>query len=82
MVRIRLTRTGRKNQAYWRVGAFDKRTRRDGEPIEYLGSYDPHEENDEDKIKVDRERIEHWLSVGAQPTESVSRLLRKVGIEC
>ncbi|KPK65054.1 MAG: 30S ribosomal protein S16 [Planctomycetes bacterium SM23_32] len=80
MVRIRLTRCGRRNQAYWRIGAFDQRTRRDGAPIEYLGSYDPHQEKDEDKVTVDRQRVEYWLSQGAQPTETVANLLRKQGI--
>ncbi|MCD6416911.1 MAG: 30S ribosomal protein S16 [Planctomycetes bacterium] len=82
MVRIRLTRCGRKNKAYWRLGAFDSRTRRDGEPIEYLGSYDPHQDAPEEKLKIHRERVEYWLSVGAQPSESASRLLSKVGVEC
>jgi len=67
--------------AYWRFGAFDSRTRRDGKPIEYLGSYDPHQEKDEDKVKVDKERVEYWLSKGAQPTDTVASLLRKVGIQ-
>ncbi|MGD2174340.1 MAG: 30S ribosomal protein S16 [Candidatus Brocadiaceae bacterium] len=80
MVRIRLTRCGRRNSAYWRIGAFDKRTRRDGEPIEYLGSYDPHQEKDEDKISVDKDRVEYWLSVGAQPSDSVADLLRRAGV--
>lgn len=81
MVRIRLARCGRRNKPYWRIGAFDKRTRRDGKPIEYLGSYDPHQERPEDKIKINRERVEYWLSVGAQPTETVADLLRVQGIE-
>jgi small subunit ribosomal protein S16 len=63
------------------VAAFDARTRRDGKPIEYLGSYNPHEQRDEDKCSLDRERVEYWLSVGAQPTESAAQLLRKAGIE-
>jgi small subunit ribosomal protein S16 len=80
MVRIRLTRVGRRNEAYWRVGAFDSRTRRDGAPIEYLGSYNPHKEKDEEKVVVNRERVEYWLSKGAQPSETVANLLRKQGI--
>ncbi len=80
MVKIRLARAGRKNQAYWRVGVFDSRTRRDGTPIEYLGSYNPHEEKDEDKVQIDRARAEYWLSQGAQPTESVASLLKKAGV--
>ncbi|MHC5033654.1 MAG: 30S ribosomal protein S16 [Planctomycetota bacterium] len=80
MVRIRLTRCGRKNKAYWRIGAFDSRTRRDGAPLEYLGSYDPHQEKDEDKVTVDRERVEYWLRKGAQATDTVAKLLRKQGL--
>ena len=80
MVRIRLTRFGRKNRAHWRIGAFDSRTRRDGAPIEYLGFYDPHQVKDEDKVSLNRERVEYWLSKGAQPSETVANLLRKLGI--
>lgn len=81
MVRIRLTRCGRRNKAYWRIGAFDSRTRRDGKPIEYLGSYDPHQENDEDKVSIKQDRVEYWLSKGAQPTETVAKLLLKAGVQ-
>ena len=81
MVRIRLTRCGQKNQAYWRIAAFDSRTRRDGKPLEYLGSYDPHKEKDEDKVSLKADRVRHWLGKGAQPTETVAQLLRKQGIE-
>jgi small subunit ribosomal protein S16 len=80
MVRIRLSRCGRKNKAYWRIGAFDSRTRRDGAPIEYLGSYDPHKEKAEEKVSVNRERVQYWLSKGAQPSETVAQLLRKIGV--
>lgn len=81
MVRIRLARCGRRNKAYWRIGAFDSRTRRDGKPIEYLGSYDPHQENDEDKVSIKQDRVEYWLSKGAQPTETVAKLLLKAGVQ-
>ena len=81
MVRIRLTRYGRRNKPYWRIAAFDSRTRRDGEPIEYLGSYDPHQEKDEDKVSIKKDRVEHWLSKGARPSEAVTHLLRKEGVE-
>ena len=80
MVRIRLTRTGRRNKPYWRVGAFAAHTRRDGRPIEYLGSYDPHAEKAEDKLQVDKERVEYWLGKGAQPSETVAKLLKVQGI--
>lgn len=80
MVRLRLTRTGRKNIPRWRLGAFHKKDRRDGKPIEYLGSYDPTREKDEDKVKLNRERIEYWLKCGAQPSETVASILKKEGI--
>ncbi len=80
MVKIRLARVGRRNKAYWRIGAFDSKTRRDGRPLEYLGSYDPHQEKDEDKVTIKRERVEYWLSKGAQPTETVAQLLKKQGV--
>jgi small subunit ribosomal protein S16 len=78
MVRIRLTRVGRTNVALWRIGVFDSKTRRDGQPIEYLGYYDPHKEKIEDKVKIKMERFEYWLSKGAQPTETVASLVKKL----
>ena len=48
--------------------------------IEYLGSYDPHKEKDEHKVQLKRERVEYWLSKGAQPTETVAQILRKQGV--
>ena len=81
MVRIRLTRTGRRNLSYWRIAVFDQRTRRDGRAIEYLGYYDPHKEKDQDKCSFDAERVKYWLSKGAQPTDTVASLLRKGGVK-
>jgi small subunit ribosomal protein S16 len=80
MVKIRLSRTGRRNRPYWRIGAFDNRTRRDGEPIEYLGFYDPYQDQTDKKVKIDEERVKHWLGHGAQPSKTVAKLLREVGI--
>ena len=80
MVRIRLSRFGRKNKAYWRIGVFDARTRRDGKPIEYIGAYDPHREKPEDKVTVKRERFAYWLSKGAQPSETVVNLLKAIDV--
>jgi len=80
MLKLRLTRVGRRGQAKWRIAAFDSRTRRDGKPIEYLGHYDPEAETDEEKVSVNRERAEYWLGCGAQPTETVASLLKKAGV--
>ena len=81
MVRIRLTRAGRRNQRRWRIAAFDRRTRRDGRAIEYLGSYNPEAEKDQDKVSLNRERVQYWLSKGAQPTATVVSLLKKQGVK-
>ena len=78
-VRIRLTRTGKKNEGYWRIAVFDSRTRRDGRYLENLGTYDPHEKKPENKIKIDMPRYQHWVSQGALPTDPVERLLKHTG---
>jgi len=79
-VKIRLKRIGRKNRPYYRICVFDARTRRDGTPIEELGSYDPAATTLSDKVTVNRERAAYWLSVGAQPSETVGSMLRKLGV--
>jgi len=81
MVRIRLTRIGRRNLAKWRVGVFDAHTRRDGRPIEYLGNYDPHATDDVNKVRVNVERAKYWIEKGAQPTRTVRSLLRIAGLD-
>jgi small subunit ribosomal protein S16 len=79
-VKIRLKRIGRKNRPFYRICVFDARTRRDGTPIEELGSYDPAALTLSDKVTVNRERAAYWLSVGAQPSETVASMLRKLGV--
>ncbi|MBT3880666.1 MAG: 30S ribosomal protein S16 [Candidatus Scalindua sp.] len=83
MVRLRLKRMGRRNRAFFRLCAFDAREERDGRSIEQLGTYDPMEKDEEKKVVLKRERIEYWLSVGAQPTETVASILKKnkIGIK-
>ena len=76
-VRIRLSRMGRKNRPFYRVCVFESSTRRDGKCIEKLGFYDPLIEDFEKQIKLKKERVEYWLSVGAKPTEKVAVLLKK-----
>jgi small subunit ribosomal protein S16 len=80
-VRIRLKRLGRKNHAFYRICAFDSRTRRDGRAIEELGHYDPHIEDETKKYVVNKERVEYWLSVGALPTSTCKDILLKTGID-
>jgi small subunit ribosomal protein S16 len=78
MVRIRLRRTGLRHQSSYRVMVADKESPRDGRFLENLGSYNPRTNPFE--FAVNEGRIYHWLSVGAQPTESVGKLLKSVGI--
>ncbi len=78
---IRLSRQGRRNRPHYRVGVFDRRTRRDGPPIEHLGHYDPLIDDDEQKVTLDEERIRYWLSVGADVSETVRSFLKRRGIE-
>ncbi|MCD4825030.1 MAG: 30S ribosomal protein S16 [Phycisphaerae bacterium] len=79
-VKLRLKRMGRTHRSFFRLNAMDSRSPRDGRVIEELGWYDPHAKSDEEQTSFKRERIEHWLSVGAQPSETVRDLLKKNGI--
>ena len=77
MVKIRLSRMGAKKAPFYRIGVTDSRSPRDGRFIEELGTYDPMAEG-EQKIKVDMERAQYWIANGAQPTDTVRGLLKKV----
>ncbi len=79
-VRIRLKRVGRRHRPAYRLAAIDRRRARGSRVLEELGSFDPLEANEERQVVLKRERIEHWLGVGAQPSETVRRLLEKNGI--
>ena len=72
---------GRKNRPFYRIGAYDNRTRRDGAPIERLGHYDPLNPKEEEQVELKLDRIKHWLSVGAEPSETVASLVKKAGVE-
>jgi small subunit ribosomal protein S16 len=76
-VKIKLTRLGKIRNPQYRVVVADARTRRDGRAIESIGLYHPKEEPS--LIQIDADRVAYWLSVGAQPTESVQRLLEITG---
>lgn len=80
MVKIRLTRVGRKGDPYYRVVVADSRRQRDGRFIEIIGRYQPLVKDEAEQIVCDEERALHWLSVGAQPTDTVRSLLRKKGV--
>lgn len=79
-VKLRLKRMGRKNRAFYRLNAMDARSPRDGRIIEELGYYDPIEKDPAKAVKVDVERAKYWIGVGAQPSDTVADLLRKLGL--
>ena len=76
MVKIRLRRMGAKKAPFYRIVVADSRFPRDGRCIEELGTYDP--SADGEKIKVNAERAKYWMANGAQPTDTVRGLLKKL----
>ncbi|WBT07943.1 30S ribosomal protein S16 [Corynebacterium sp. SCR221107] len=76
-VKIKLQRLGKIRTPHYRVVVADSRTRRDGKVIENIGIYEP--KQDPSVIKIDSERAQYWLGVGAQPTEPVLALLKVTG---
>lgn len=78
-VKIRLKRMGQKKAPFYRVIVADSRAPRDGKFIAEIGTYDPTKEPS--AFSVDEEAAKKWLADGAQPTETVSRLFKKAGIE-
>ena len=79
-VKIRLARGGAKKLPYYRVVIANNTSPRDGDFIEKVGTYDPMVKNEMDRVKLKNERIEYWLSKGAQPTERVAKFIDKAGI--
>jgi small subunit ribosomal protein S16 len=80
-VKIRLSRGGTKKRPYFRVVVADERAPRDGRFIEKVGTYNPLLSVDNsERVKLDLERIQHWLSKGAQPTDRVLRFLDQAGV--
>ncbi len=78
MVRIRLRRQGAKKQPTYRVVVADQRAPRDGRIVENIGFFNPRTEPE--TISIDAERARYWLSVGAQPSPAVARLLKSAGV--
>ena len=76
-VKIKLSRLGKIRNPQYRIAIADSRTRRDGRAIEIIGRYHPKQEPS--LIEIDSERAQYWLSVGAQPTEPVLKLLKITG---
>lgn len=79
-VRIRLKRVGRRHVSAYRICVADQHTPRDGRVIEEIGSYTPMAPTPDRQLSVDKDRAAHWLSVGAQPSETVRSLLKKAGV--
>ncbi len=79
-VKLRLKRFGRRHRSCYRLSAVDSRNPRDGRVIEELGWYDPEAKEPEKQSSLNRERIEYWLGVGAQPSDTVGQLLKRHGI--
>jgi len=78
LVKIRLTRLGAHKRPFYRVIVADSRARRDGPFIEIIGTYDPLKEPSE--IKIDLEKAKLWMQQGAQPTDSVKKLMHRAGL--
>ena len=78
-VRIRMKKMGRTHRSFFRICATDKRSPRDGRVLEELGTYDPSIPDTDARAILKRDRIDYWLSVGAQPSSNVSVLIKKYG---
>jgi small subunit ribosomal protein S16 len=79
-LKIRLSRAGAKKRPYYHIVVADARSPRDGRFIEAVGSWNPTLAQDADRVKLDADRVRHWLSQGAQPTDRVLRFLDQAGV--
>jgi small subunit ribosomal protein S16 len=77
MVIIRLARHGSKNAPFYHLTVADRANRRDGRHIERVGFYNPLARGKAERLRVDLARVDHWLSVGAKPSERVSHLIKE-----
>ncbi len=77
MLKIKLTRTGKKGASHYRIIVAEKRSKRDGRFVAELGYYSPL--TDPATVKIDRKQLDYWLSKGAQPTPTLKNLLNKNG---
>jgi small subunit ribosomal protein S16 len=75
MIKIRLAKTGKRNAPFFRLVVADSRTKRNGKIIERIGFYSP--KSQPPTFKYDQKRLTHWLSQGAQMTETVRKLIKK-----
>ncbi|MBI4031904.1 MAG: 30S ribosomal protein S16 [Proteobacteria bacterium] len=78
---LRMARGGRRNLPFYRIVVADKRYPRDGRYIEKVGTYDPRlPSNDEKRVVLNKERIEHWIKMGAKPSDRIARMLADAGM--
>ena len=81
-VSLRLSRGGSKKRPYYKVVVANSRSPRDGAYLEQVGTYNPLlAKDDENRVRLTEDRVRYWLSVGAQPTDRVARMLDKAGIK-
>jgi small subunit ribosomal protein S16 len=80
MVRIRMQRLGRTHRPFYRICAIDQRTRRNGQVIERLGWYNPLEQDETKQLELNAERVQYWLSMGAQPSETMEDMLGRLDL--
>lgn len=80
-VKIRMARAGTRHRPFYRIVAADSRAPRDGDFIEKLGTYNPLlKKDDANRVTLNKERIQHWLSTGAQPSDRIARFLWNAGM--
>ena len=77
MVTIRMARGGSKKRPFYQIVVTDSRNRRDGRFIERVGFFNPVARGNEESIRIDRERVDYWVSKGAQPSDRVANLLKQ-----
>jgi len=80
-LKLRLARAGTKKRPYYHVVVADARSPRDGRFIEKIGTYDPKLADKDKRVNLVTERVQHWLSVGAQPTDRVARFVDAAGLK-
>jgi len=77
-VRIRMKRLGRRHRPFYRICVIDQRKQRNGKSIEDIGTYDPMIRDKSQRVSLNMERVDYWVSVGAQPSENVQALIKKI----
>lgn len=77
MVKIRLSRTGAKKKPFYHIVVIDERKPNSGRPLERLGFFNPMAKGQEERLRLDAERVQHWISQGAAPTARVADLIKQ-----